>query len=195
MNFIKKNKILLIVLAVILIIGIAIAFYFLTKDTNTSVNDLEIKYINGEEINIKNPNSSYEETKEITITNTSKDLKTYSLEWIKVSNNFNDQSKLLYEITGKGERAASLGTSQVPSVNSKIFNSVAIKAGDTHTYKVKITYKGKEVSNNSFYGALKINSEKPKTDTKKENGIPYKEKEENKTKDTKDAKKDLSKKA
>ena len=188
MNFIKNHKILLIIIAIVLIIAIALGIYFCTKDTSTEVNSLKITYKDGDQITIKNPSGSYTMEKEITVTNPTKDLKTYSLSWLKVSNTFTEQNKLLYTIKGEGDRAASLGKSQVPAADSKIFNSVAIQAGKTHIYKITITYNGKQVDSNSFTGTLKINSQKPKKDTKKE-GIPYKNKEkqttENKTKETK----------
>lgn len=194
MKFIKKHlKLLIIILAVVLLI-IGSVFYFTKKDTKTEINDLEIKYLNGDSINIKNPSSSYEETKEITITNTSKDLKTYSLSWKEVSNTFAEQNKLLYTIKGNGDRAASLGKSQVPAADSKIFNSVAIQAGKTHTYKITITYNGKKVESNSFLGTLKINSEKAKKNNSKD-GIPYKEKQKQTEKTKTETKKNSSKKA
>lgn len=195
MNFIKKHKILLIIITIVLIIAIALGIYFCTKDTSTEVNSLKITYKDGDQITIKNPSGSYTMEKEITVTNPTKDLKTYSLSWLKVSNTFTEQNKLLYTIKGEGDRAASLGKSQVPAADSKIFNSVAIQAGKTHTYKITITYNGKQVDSNSFTGTLKINSQKPKKDTKKE-GIPYKNKEKQTTETkTKETKKNSSKEA
>ena len=174
MNFIKKHKILLIIIAIVLIIAIALGIYFCTKDTSTEVNSLKITYKDGDQITIKNPSGSYTMEKEITVTNPTKDLKT---------------------IKGEGDRAASLGKSQVPAADSKIFNSVAIQAGKTHIYKITITYNGKQVDSNSFTGTLKINSQKPKKDTKKE-GIPYKNKEKQTTETkTKETKKNSSKEA
>lgn len=194
MKFIKKHLKLLIIILVVVLLIIGSVFYFTKKDTKTEINDLEIKYLNGDSINIKNPSSSYEETKEITITNTSKDLKTYSLSWKEVSNTFAEQNKLLYTIKGNGDRAASLGKSQVPAADSKIFNSVAIQAGKTHTYKITITYNGKKVESNSFLGTLKINSEKAKKNNSKD-GIPYKEKQKQTEKTKTETKKNSSKKA
>ena len=40
MNFIKKHKILLIIIAIVLIIAIILGIYFCTKDTSTEVNSL-----------------------------------------------------------------------------------------------------------------------------------------------------------
>lgn len=196
MNFIKKHKILLIIIAIIIILAIGLGIYFCTKDTTTEINSLKVTYKDGDQITIKNPSSPYEITKEITITNPTKELKTYSLEWLKVSNTFKEQNKLLYTIKGSGERSASLGKSQVPVASSKVFNSVAITAGTTHKYTITITYDGSKTSNDSFLGTLKINSEKPKTDTKKENGIPYKDKDKKQTTKTETkSKKGLSKQA
>ena len=186
MNFIKNHKILLIIIAIVLIIAIALGIYFCTKDTSTEVNSLKVTYKDGDQISIKNPSTPYEITKEITVTNPTKELKTYSLEWLKVSNTFKEQNKLLYTIKGK---------SQVPSASSKIFNSVAITAGTTHKYTITITYNGGKTSNDSFLGTLIINSEKPKKDTKTENGIPYKDKSKNKNQTKQETKKETSKQA
>lgn len=195
MKFIKNHKILLIIIAIVLIIAIALGIYFCTKDTSTEVNSLKVTYKDGDQISIKNPSTPYEITKEITVTNPTKELKTYSLEWLKVSNTFKEQNKLLYTIKGSGDRSASLGKSQVPSASSKIFNSVAITAGTTHKYTITITYNGGKTSNDSFLGTLIINSEKPKKDTKTENGIPYKDKSKNKNQTKQETKKETSKQA
>ena len=173
MNYIKKHILIIIIIAIIFICTGIFCLYYITKDTKYNINDLEIKYINGDIINIKNISSSYE--KEIIITNKSSELKTYSLEWTDISNNFVNQDKFLYTITGEGARSASLGKSQVPNTSSKIFNSVAILGGVTHTYKIKFIYLG-GTSNNKFTGKLKVSSYKIKTDNKLESGIPFKDK-------------------
>ena len=104
MNFIKNHKILLIIITIVLIIAIVLGIYFCTKDTSTEVNSLKVTYKDGDQISIKNPSTPYEITKEITVTNPTKELKTYSLEWLKVSNTFKEQNKLLYTIKGSGDR-------------------------------------------------------------------------------------------
>ena len=150
----KKKLIIIIIGILVLITGILLTILYL-KDKNKEIsNDLEIKYVDGDTITLENIEKGYTFEKEIIVKNTTKELRAYSLEWTSIDNKIKTGSDLTYEITGVGDRSASLGKSQVPGVSSKIFNQVAILGEVTHTYKIKITYNGKEKG--SFTGKLKV---------------------------------------
>lgn len=175
----KKLTITIIILAIILL-GVGIFFLMYNKDDRETEKEITIKYVNGDTIKIENQKKEFTEEKEIIITNNNKEFATYSINWAKVENTFKDQSNLTYTIEGEGETAASLGKSQVPVAASTIFNSVVIKSGETHKYKIKVTYKNGQETKNKFIGTLKvkINSINNENDEKIEKEI---EKEREKT--------------
>lgn len=160
MDFIKKNKKLLIVIGIVLVLLIGVLVYYLNKDTLDEKNDLSIRYVNGDEISFKDLSNNKTYEKKIVVKNDTNELKTYSLSWLNISNNYKEQNKLTYEIKGEGNRAASLDKSQVPVVGSNVFNSVAILGNTEHTYTIKFSYSGSSDKSNSFKGVLRINSEK-----------------------------------
>lgn len=151
----KKLTITIIILAIILL-GVGIFFLMYNKDDRETEKEITIKYVNGDTIKIENQKKEFTEEKEIIITNNNKEFATYSINWTKVENTFKDQSNLTYTIEGEGETAASLGKSQVPVAASTIFNSVVIKSGETHKYKIKVTYKNGEENKSKFIGTLKV---------------------------------------
>lgn len=160
MKRLLKNKRKLIVLGIVLLILITVPlFLFINKDKKEVINDLKVIYYEGDVIEFLS--NDEEIIKEITIKNTSKDLKTYSLIWDDVSNDFEEQSKLLYTIKATGKTAAELQLSQVPIADAKVFNSVAILSGQTHTYEIKITYNGQD-KNKKFTGKIKVDSKSSK---------------------------------
>lgn len=154
----KSNKKLTIAIIIIVALLLGAGAFFLTckKDTKETQKEISIKYVNGDTIKIENQKKEFTEEKEIIITNNNKEFATYSLNWTKVENTFKDQSNLLYTIEGEGENSASLGKSQVPIAASTIFNSVVIKSGETHKYKIKVTYTNGQENKSKFIGTLKV---------------------------------------
>lgn len=150
----KKKLIIMIIGILVLIAGILLTVLYFNNRNKEISNDLEITYVGGDTITLKDIEKGFTFEKEIIVKNTTKELRAYSLEWISIDNKIKTGSDLTYEITGVGDRSASLGKSQVPGVSSKIFNQVAILGEVTHTYKIKITYNGKEKG--SFTGKLKV---------------------------------------
>ena len=151
----KKKLIIMIIGILVLIAGILLTVLYFKDNKNKEIsNDLEIKYVDGDTITLENIEKGFTFEKEIIVKNTTKELRAYSLEWTSIDNKIKTGSDLTYEITGVGDRSASLGKSQVPGVSSKIFNQVAILGEVTHTYKIKITYNGKDKG--SFTGKLKV---------------------------------------
>ena len=63
-------------------------------------------------------------------------------------------------VSGEGEGASELGTSQIPVADSPIFTSVKIGKGKTHTYVVKVWYdksnKNTNEDNSKFTGDVKV---------------------------------------
>ncbi len=157
-----KNRVMFISIVVILITVIALVFAFGVKRKEV-VNDLKINYSKGEEVKLTKFKKDFTEERTITITNTSKEAKTYSLEWSDVSNTLKKQNAFIYEIKGSGDRVAELGKSQVPGADSVVFAQVLIEAGKTQTYTITFTYSGSESA--KFAGKLKVKSKK--VDTKK----------------------------
>lgn len=151
---IGKNKIVIIAIAIILIVLVALVFSF--GKGKDKVNDLVVNYSKGEEIKFHKFSKNFKETRTITIKNTSKEPKTYSLEWIDVTNTLKKQNKFVYEIKGSGDRVAELGKSQVPVADSVVFTQVLIEAEKTQTYTITFTYSGNEDAN--FTGKLKVKS-------------------------------------
>lgn len=196
----KKTLTIVIIILAILLLGAGIFFLIYNKDDRTTEKEITIKYVNGDTIKIENQEKEFTEEKEIIITNNNKEFATYSLSWTKVENTFKDQSNLLYTIEGEGENSASLGKSQVPIAASTIFNSVVIKSGETHKYKIKVTYKNGQENKSKFIGTLKakVNSVNNENDKKLEKEMEKqreKELEKEKEKQTEKAKQKQTKTA
>ena len=139
----EKNKMLLyiavIVAALILIIG-GVTLFLNFTDGGKVKNDVNVNYLVGKNISVEKVKDDYVYNKKIVVENNTNKEKTYSLRWENVSNNFNVQSDLLYSISGEGEGASELGTSQIPVADSPIFTAVKIGKGKTLPYVVKLWY-------------------------------------------------------
>ena len=159
----EKNKVLLyiavIVAALILIIG-GVTLFLNFTDGGKVKNDVNVNYQDGKNISVEKVKDDYVYNKKIVVENNTNKEKTYSLRWENVSNNFNVQSDLLYSISGEGEGASELGTSQIPVADSPIFTAVKIGKGKTHTYVVKVWYdksnKNTNEDNSKFTGDVKV---------------------------------------
>lgn len=161
MDKLKQSKriIIMIPMTMIIILGLAL-FILVIKDSRETVNELKVTYKNKDTVLIEELTEEKAIEKEIVIKNTSSKVKTYSLNWNNLKNDFNEQSSLLYLVKGTGKRSASLGESQVPNVSSNIFNSVAIEPDTKHTYIIKMWYDG-DVSleeSSTFMADLKVDS-------------------------------------
>lgn len=157
-----KNKKVLVGLAILIVlVAGVICLFVVNSKRNVEVNDLKVKYSNPV-VKVNGAEKGFTKTYKITVKNTTNELKTYSLEWIKIKNNFKEQNKLLYEIKGTGPYAASLGKSQVPVAGFKVFNQVAIQALKTQKYEIILYYDGKTNKDKKslFEGTLNIVSEK-----------------------------------
>lgn len=172
----KDNKKLLLGLALgIILIVIVVVIIACGKSTNEEMNDLKISYKNGKEISFNNFKRDFQKEVIIVVENTSKENKTYSLEWVKVENELKKQNAFLYEIKCTGDRCATLGKSQVPVASSKVYTQVLIEPGKTQSYNVLFEYKGSE-KDAKFRGTLQVYSEKIDKKKLEEKEKAYKEK-------------------
>lgn len=175
-NFDSINRKYLSYVCICLIIIICIVFLVRcgVNDKDDQMNGLKIHYDSGKMIKFNNFKKDFTNKRTITVENTTKENKTYSLEWVKVTNDLKKQNVFLYEIECTGERCATLGKSQVPVAGAKVYTQVLIEPKSKQTYDVKFTYNGSE-KGVKFAGALQVYSEK--VDTKK---IKEQEKKEQK---------------
>ena len=169
---IKKltRKQLIVIASVIIIVAVIIGLIVNHVNKTETMNDLKIIYKDGQTIKFNNFKKDFTEEKTITVTNTSKENKTFSLEWEGVENNLKKQNTFTYEIKCTGDRCATLGASQVPVAGFKVYQQVLIEAGKTQTYTVVFNYKGSE-KKVSFQGKLKVYSEQVKEEKPKEEDI------------------------
>lgn len=164
------KKQLIIIAAVVVIVAVIIGLIVKQINKTETMNDLKITYKDGQTIKFSNFSKDFTEQKTITVTNTSKENKTFSLEWEGVENNLEKQNNFTYEIKCTGDRCATLGTSQVPVAGFKVYQQVLIEPGKTQTYTIVFSYKGSE-KKVSFEGRLKVYSEKVKEEKPKEEDI------------------------
>lgn len=189
-SFLEKYKKSIYIVVVVLIVLLGILFISSHSNIkNEKMNDLKIHYSNGKTLKFNSFKKKFTKEYTITVENTSKENKTYSLEWVKVDNGLNAQNKFLYEITCEGDRCATLGKSQVPVTGATVYTQVLIEAGKKQTYTVKFTYDGSE-KKSKFNGTLQVYSEevdqkKIEEQEKKEREKIEKELEEQTKKDSK----------
>ena len=167
----NKKRILLIIV-IILILGIGLFLVLRICNTTEKINDLEIAY-SDKRVTFNNFSKNFKVEQTITIENTSKESKTYSLEWSEVKNTLVKQNAFTYEIKCSGDRCATLGTSQVPVASAKVYQQVLIESGKIQEYKIIFTYTGSDKG--KFTGKLKVYPEI--IDTKKQEEQDKKEHE------------------
>ena len=124
-----------------------------TCNKTENINDLKITY-SDKKVTFNDFSKDFKVEQTITIENTSKENKTYSLEWSEVKNTLSKQNVFTYEIKCTGDRCATLGKSQVPVASAKVYNQVLIESGKTQEYKVIYTYTGTDKG--KFSGKLKV---------------------------------------
>ena len=151
----KKARIICVVILVeIILIAVAI----ININNKEKLNGLVVDYKKGSTIEISKFDNSFDIEKEIIVKNKSKSKKTFNIEWETVNNTLKKQSNFTYQITGIGERAKSIGLSQVPVSPSKIINNITINPSKKQVYKIKLSYKvlNNSEKNSKFSGSLKI---------------------------------------
>ena len=150
----EKRRISITIICVLVIV--IVLFLLLRSNKTEKMNDLKVTY-SDKEISFNNFSKPFKAEQTITIENTSKENKTYSLEWSDVSNTLKKQNVFLYEIKCEGERCATLGKSQVPVASSVVYTQALIEGHKKQTYTIIFNYNGSE-KNAKFKGNLKVYS-------------------------------------
>lgn len=138
----KKNKIILLLIASVLIIGAIFLIFNLSKDKEMEKEVLDVDYEKGKTIELGELKKREVYNDTIVVTNKSDNTIYYSVKWSNVDNNYVMQNKLLYEIDTDDEGASYIGKSQLPIANSPLFDKVKLEKGESHKYYLTITYDG-----------------------------------------------------
>lgn len=138
----KKNKIVLLLIASVLIIGAIFLIFNLSKDKEMEKEVLDVDYEKGKTIELGELKKGEVYNDTIVVTNKSDNTIYYSVKWSNVDNNYVMQNKLLYEIDTDDEGASYIGKSQLPIANSPLFDKVKLEKGESHKYYLTITYDG-----------------------------------------------------
>ncbi len=155
-----NNKKALIICTVIFVEIILITIAIININNKEKLNGLSVNYKKGPTIEISKFSDSFDIEKEIVVKNKSKSKKTFNIEWKIVNNTLKKQSNFTYQIIGKGEKAKSIGVSQVPVAPAKIIQNITIDPSKKQMYKIKLSYKALNNSekNSKFSGNIKITS-------------------------------------
>ena len=124
-----------------------------TCNKTENINDLKITY-SDKKVTFNDFSKDFKVEQTITIENTGKENKTYSLEWSDVKNTLVKQNAFTYEIKCSGDRCATLGVSQVPVASATVYNQVLIEGGSKQGYNIIYNYKGSDKG--KFTGKLKV---------------------------------------
>lgn len=138
----KKNKIVLLLIASVLIIGAIFLIFNLSKDKEMEKEVLDVDYEKEKTIELGELKKGEVYNDTIVVTNKSDNTIYYSVKWSNVDNNYVMQNKLLYEIDTDDEGASYIGKSQLPIANSPLFDKVKLEKGESHKYYLTITYDG-----------------------------------------------------
>ena len=174
----KYIYVVAVLLLVLVILGISYAWFSAiitgndtAKNNKVVTGDLELTYIDTNEISLDNafPGDSF--TKEVSVKNTGTLNAKYNLVWQSLTNTITN-NELVIEATCK--RLNSSGTvdgtcesiSQTPVSSNKIKLNIAIEPGITHVYTVRVTFidTGEPQNynkNKSFNGKLGIEEYTP----------------------------------
>ena len=150
----NKKRICLI-LIIILVIGIVL-FLLLGSNKTEKINDLKITY-SDKNVTFNDFSKDFRVEQTITIENTSKENKTYSLEWSDIKNTLVKQNTFTYEIKCTGDRCATLGKSQVPVTSATVYQQVLIEGGSKQGYTIIYNYSGSDKGR--FSGKLRVHPE------------------------------------
>ena len=138
----RKNKIILLLIALVLIIGAIFLIFNLSKDKEMEKEVLDVDYEKGKTIELGELKKGEVYSDTIVVTNKSDKIIYYSVKWNNVNNDYLMQNKLLYEIDTDDEGASYIGKSQLPIANSPLFDKVKLEKGESHKYYLTITYDG-----------------------------------------------------
>lgn len=176
----KKQTVFLSVVAIatllVAILGATFAWFSARVTGNEEASSvivetatLGIVYENGNEIRLENAMPGDSDTKTFTVSSeegANADQK-YTLSWDVDTNDFADQTDLVYSIVGTpkgGGTAINVSESQIPAVGkTAIAGEATVKPLETHEYSLTVTFKETGSNQNSnqgkkFYGKIVVDA-------------------------------------
>lgn len=180
----KKDKKIMILLVVLLIIGIAgivIAYSFayftasvVNKTTPTesvvTTGEMEIEFTDGPEVGLENALPGMSVTKTFKVKNTGTVDTMYDIYLSDLVNTFADKTDLVYTLISLDGGYNIVTETEVPSESSKIVSNKEIEVGKEHNYQLVIKFKETndnqdDNKNKKFTTVIRINEVKdgPKT--------------------------------
>ena len=144
----KRPYVIVIVMALLLVVTITATSYayFTANVSGTGQNNvvtttsLEIEFTDGPQVALENatPGSYVEKT--FKVENKGSGDTPYDIYMSDLINNFADKTDLVYTLTSS-DGGANVVQTQIPDVNTKIVSNQIIRAGQTHNYVLRITFK------------------------------------------------------
>ena len=126
-----------------------------------------ITYENGNTVNLKDALPGATDTKTFTVASdgdTTADI-TYGLSWKDVTNDFETKTDLVYKIEGQATSGTAINVPETtcPDTAGAITGTATLKPGETHTYKLTVTFKETYSDQNSnqektFNGTIQVNT-------------------------------------
>ena len=155
-----KLSILILLLVLILSSGISYAYFVATitngnNGNNTIVTSgtMRINYSEGEYLNLDNALPGQSAYKNFTIENTGNLSTEYEIYLSEVLNTFVDKSDLVYSIVST-DANVNIENEQVPNEPTKMVNKQTLPVGETHHYRLTITFLNKNEEQNDNQGAM-----------------------------------------
>ena len=144
----KRPYVIAILMALLLVITITATSYayFTANVSGTGQNNvvtttsLEIEFTDGPQVALENAVPGQYIEKTFKVENKGSGDTPYDVYMSEVINDFADKSDLVYTLTSS-DGGANISETQVPDVNTKIVNSHLLRAGETHNYVLRITFK------------------------------------------------------
>ena len=144
----KRPYVISIVMALLLVITITATSYayFTANVSGTGQNNvvtttsLEIEFSDGPQVSLENAVPGQYIEKTFKVENKGSGDTPYDIYMSEVINNFVDKTDLVYTLTSS-DGGANVAQTQISDTNTKIVNSYLLRAGETHNYTLRITFK------------------------------------------------------
>lgn len=145
----KKNYIIAIFMAILIVVGItAVSYaYFTATVTNNNptatvieTGTMAIEFSDGPEVNLNNayPGSYIEKT--FSVKNIGNVDTLYDIYFSDLINTFVDKSDLVYTLTSN-DGGANISETQMPDESTKVVSNEVLAVGETHNYVLRIDFK------------------------------------------------------
>ena len=145
----KRPYVIAILMALLLVITITATSYayFTANVSGTGQNNvvtttsLEIEFTDGPQVALENAVPGQYIEKTFKVENKGSGDTPYDIYMSEVINDFVDKTDLVYTLTSSDGGHNVSSQTQVPSTNSKIIDTHLLRAGQTHNYVLRITFK------------------------------------------------------